>query len=119
MIGVFRGDHPRVKLVLPGRQGSIEIEFVADTGFNGDLAVPYQIAVQLESVRAGPQDYMLANGQFLQCASYEVMLDWFEESRPTEVLILEGEPLLGTVLMREHLLQVEMTDGGETLIEPL
>ena len=47
------------------------------------------------------------------------MLNWFEEGRPTEVLILEGEPLLGTVLMREHLLQVEMTEGGETVIDPL
>ncbi len=39
--------------------------------------------------------------------------------RDDEALILEGGPLLGTVLMRENLLQVEMTDGGEAVIEPL
>ena len=49
----------------------------------------------------------------------EIMLDWNGETRTTEVLVLEGEPLLGTVLMRENLLQVEMTDGGEVIIEPL
>jgi len=47
------------------------------------------------------------------------MLEWNEEQRSTEVLILEGDPLLGTVLLREYLIQMEMTEGGQVAIEPL
>ncbi len=46
-------------------------------------------------------------------------LEWDDEPRSTEVLALEGEPLIGTRLLREMLLQAEMSDGGTVQIEPL
>ena len=119
MFGVFRDEHPRLVLSLPASQGPLEIEFIVDTGFAGDLALPSSLAKQLDGVTAGPQERMLATGQPFYCDSYEVAVEWGDEARTTEVLVLEGNPLLGTVLMREYLLQVEMTDGGEALIEPL
>lgn len=119
MFGIFRDEHPRLTLFLPASQGEIEVEFIVDTGFAGDLALPSNMARQLNGLAAGPQERRLATGQLFYCDSYEIALDWNSESRTTEVLVLEGEPLLGTVLMRENLLQVEMTDGGEALIEPL
>ena len=119
MFGVFRDEHPRLTLCLPALQGILEVEFIIDTGFAGDLALPSILVRQLNGLTGGPQERMLATGQPFYCASYEISLDWGNETRTTEVLVLEGEPLLGTVLMREHLLQVEMSDGGETVIEPL
>ena len=110
MFGVFRGEHPRLTLVLPAFQGEIEVEFIVDTGFAGDLALPSNIESQLNGLAGGPQERRLAAGQIFYCDSYEIMLDWNSESRTTEVLVLEGEPLLGTVLMRENLLQVD-NDG--------
>lgn len=40
-------------------------------------------------------------------------------TRWVEILELEGRPLLGTSLLDGHLLQVEVTEGGEVLVEPL
>lgn len=34
-------------------------------------------------------------------------------------MVLEGVPLLGGALLNGYLLQIEMTDGGEVLLEPL
>ena len=47
------------------------------------------------------------------------MLDWNDELRSTEVLILEGDPLLGTVFLQDYLVQMEVTEGGQIAIEPL
>lgn len=117
--GTFRDDHPRISLNLPGMQTEIDLEFIIDTGFAGDLAMPAQLAGLLTGDFAGLGKRRLANGQHLQCRTYEIMLDWDDELRPTEVLVLEGDPLMGTVLLRDHLLQVEMMDGGEVALEPL
>jgi len=46
-------------------------------------------------------------------------MDWDEDPRPTDVLLLEGTPLLGVNLLAGSLLQAEMTDGGEVSIELL
>lgn len=119
MFGVFRNEHPRIMLTLPMRRGEMRVEFIVDTGFAGDLTLPFHLAGQLEGILGGPRKWKLATGQEFQCPSYEIQLDWNDDLRPTEILVLEGEPLLGTVLIREYLLQSEMTEGGEVSIEPL
>jgi predicted aspartyl protease len=48
MIGEFRDGHPRARLTLNGLAGQLELEFVVDTGFDGDLALPGHLARQLE-----------------------------------------------------------------------
>lgn len=87
--GTFREDHPRLTLTLPGTNRDLDIKFIVDTG------------------------------QQFRCPSYEIMLDWNDEPRPIEVLILEGDPLLGTILLQEYLVQMEMTEGGQVAIKPL
>jgi predicted aspartyl protease len=119
MLGTFREDHPRITLPLPQIRAEIDVEFIIDTGFVGDLALPAHLAGLLEGTFAGFGERRLANGQYLKCRTCEIMLDWNDELRPTEVLILEGDPLLGTVILRENLLQIEMMDGGEVSIEAL
>jgi len=119
MFGTFRDDHPRMMLILPGREGEIEVEFIVDTGFAGDLALPAYLINQIEGTLIDSRDRMLATGQQFRCPSYEILLDWNDEPRPTEVLILGGDPLLGTVILREHLHQVEMIEGGEVSVGPL
>ncbi len=119
MLGAFRDDHPRITLPLPQAGTVINVEFIIDTGFVGDLALPAHLAGLLDGTFAGFGERRLANGQYLKCRTYEIMLDWNDEPRPTEVLVLEGDPLLGTVILREHLLQMEMMDGGEVSIEAL
>ncbi|MGI4792065.1 MAG: hypothetical protein ACRYFS_24850 [Janthinobacterium lividum] len=119
MQGTFRDEHPRIVLSLPGMQDRLDVEFIVDTGFAGDLSLPIRLINQTEVTLMGFRDRRLATGQEFRCPYCSIMLEWDGEVRLTEVLVLEGDPLLGTVLLREYLILVEMTDGGEISIEPL
>ena len=45
--GSFRDGHPRLTVLLPSQNGPLEIEFIVDTGFDGDLALPGPVARRL------------------------------------------------------------------------
>lgn len=117
--GHVRDDFPYVMLSLPGREGPMPVEFIVDTGFNGELALPSNILRQLEASFCFEEDVQMADGSRRKRPYYELFLEWNEAARLTEVMVLEGEPLLGNALLSGNLLQSEMTDGGEVLIEPL
>lgn len=117
--GHVRDNLPRITLPLPGITGEVFIEFIVDTGFDGEPALPSGLMRQLEGVYQGDKPILLADSFARSQPSFEVVLEWDDEPRPTEVLVLEGIPLLGSVLLAGSLLQAEMTDGGEVSIEPL
>lgn len=119
MLGHVRDKFPRLTLSLPGRQGELSIEFIVDTGFEGQLALPQAVLRELEAVSLGNRPVAFADGATYPCQFFQIMLDWEEELRPVEIIVLEGKPLLGVELMEESLLQVEMTTGGQVSIEPL
>lgn len=50
---------------------------------------------------------------------YEAVVDWAGERWPAEVLVMEGNPLIGTQFLSDYLLQVEMAEGGDVTAEPL
>ena len=39
-LGAWRDGFPRLRLTLMGERGPLDLEFIIDTGFNGDLALP-------------------------------------------------------------------------------
>lgn len=119
ILGHVRDNLPRVTLPLPGVTEQVFIEFAVDTGFDGELALPSNLVRQLEAIFQGDKPILLADSFARTQPSFEVVLEWEDDSRPTEILVLEGIPLLGSVLLAGSLLQAEMTDGGEVSIEPL
>ena len=120
ILGHVRDNLPRVNLTLPGLSGPLTIEFIVDTGLDGELALPASLVHrQLEVVYLGDKPIMLADSFQRTQPSFEVVLEWEDDLRPTEILVLEGVPLLDNVLLAGSLLQAEMTDGGEVSIEPL
>ena len=119
ILGQVRRRFPRVSLTLPGREGPLEIEFTVDTAFDGDLALPADLARRLEAQPSGRRGLSLADGSLFVSAACEIFLEWDGEPRLTEVLILDGSPLLGVVLMEGLRLGAEMESGGEVFLEPL
>jgi predicted aspartyl protease len=119
IFGRVRPPFPRVNLTLPGLAGPIDVEFIVDTAFDGDLAVPAEIARRLDAQPSGSRGLSLANGSFFVSGTYELMLEWDEEERLTDVLVLEGNPLLGVTFMAGFRLNVDMEPGGEVLLEPI
>lgn len=117
--GQVRAGLPRVTLALPGEAGPLSREFILDTGFEGELAMPASDASQLVRSPAFAQRVRLADGSERERSVYLVTVDWNDEPRLTEVLVLEGSPLLGSGLLAEQFVQREMTDNGAVSIEPL
>ncbi len=76
-----------------------------------------RIVPALPSLQGTP--ISLADGTFRLRPYHELMLVSDDGARRTEVLQIEGNPLLGVGFLSENLLQAEMTDGGEVLVEPL
>lgn len=95
------------------------IEFLVDTGFDGDLALPMPVITRLEVSASDAHDVRLADGSRQLRAYYETVLDWQGESRLTEILVLDFQPLLGVGLLEGNLLQAEMETGGEVSVEML
>ena len=78
ILGVFRDNLPRVTLSLPGLTGPVPVEFILDTGFEGDLALPSSLLRQLDvralflSLRA------LGDGTVVECPVYQLEMEWNE-----------------------------------------
>lgn len=117
--GHVRDRFARLMIALPGREGAFNVEFVVDTGFDGELALPPSVLNALETAYAGDRPLLLADGSVRLRPFYRILLEWDEEERVVEVIALDGNPLLGVELLEGNLFQAEMTDGGEVLVESL
>jgi len=117
ILGVVRDHLIRVILTLPGMSGPVPCEFILDTGFDGDLALPSALLQRLIiqplflSLRA------LGDGSLVECPVYQIVLRWGEAQRTAEVLALEHNPLLGTMLLEGCHLDIDMSENGEAAIE--
>ena len=125
VVGRFRDGFPRLTLALPGRDGDpLDVEFIVDTGFDGDLTLPADIVRRLSAFPDGQRSRQLADGSTSRCDVYRLLLDREEDEEgeapgALEVLVINGNPLLGTQFLFEHLFLVEVTEGGEVSAEPL
>lgn len=119
IFGHVRDYSPRISLILESEDGSLNVEFVVDTGFEGELALPSSVANRLSLQNLKRRLVLMADGLERPCIVGTTLLQWNDEIRPTEVLILDGNPLLGMMLMENSRVCLEATDGGEVVIEAL
>ena len=117
--GEFRDGHPRLSLTIESASSSLEFSFIIDTGFEGGLVLPSRLARQLSLPPSGVTDRALANGVIVKVPVLEVVALWEGERRYTELLVMEGNALIGTEFLADHLLTVEVAAGGAVSIEPL
>ena len=119
ILGRVRDRFPRITLPLPGLDGPVNVEFILDTAFDGDLSLPPHIASRLEASYTAPRWVRLADGYESRQPYSQILLEWDGEEIPVEILIMDTTPLIGVLLMKDYLLQAEMQDGGEVSLEPL
>lgn len=123
MVGTWRDGFPRIILTLSGVNGPLDIEFIVDTGFDGDIIVPERLLFQLRLSPVGKQLVELAGGFRQRSQAYQTSLDWDGEPRLIEVLTLDGtldgNPLIGNALWEEQALYAQNTGAGEVAFEPL
>ena len=117
IVGVYRDSFPRIVLALPSRGASLQIEFVIDTGFEGDLALPPALVRQVECVAGFDQFRALADGSKIPCPVHNFELEWNGDLRETQIVTLGGNPLLGVHLLAGCRLEMEFVEGTEVIIE--
>ena len=120
LLGHVRDYAARVLLTLPGESGELTVECVVDTGFEGDLALPRSLVAKLERISAyETRSFALADGSIRELLICYIEIEWNEQPRPVEILVTDGRPLIGMVLMENCHIDIDTSGGGEVLIEPL
>lgn len=109
---------PRVILELPGAAGLLPVEFILDTGFEGDLTLPRSVLQQLDVRPLFLSLRSMADGTLRECPVCQLRMEWSEQVRDVEILCLEHSPLLGMLLLDGWHLSIDLVEGGEVLVEP-
>ena len=99
-----------------GRQARIAA--VIDTGFAGCLLVPRKVVDRLRLPLIGTITGILADESEAELGRYLGFVLWNRRKREIEVLAGEGDPLIGTEMLRNHSLHVMMVPDGEVIIRP-
>jgi predicted aspartyl protease len=118
-LGHVRDFLPRLSLTLPGQDDLVTVEFIIDTGFDGDLSLPISLISRLDVTFATERVLRLADGSLHRRLIYQVALERNDEIHLTEVVALENDPLLEAVLLDGMHVSLDMTDGGDVQIKPL
>ena len=90
---------------------------VIDTGFNGDLTLPVEFIRELGLSLYGEVSATLADGQTNDYNHYRAIVLWAGERRVIEVMESRNQYLLGTNLLFDSTLTVQMWEGGDVVIE--
>jgi clan AA aspartic protease len=117
LLGVVRDHLARVTLTLPGLMGAISVEFILDTGFDGDLTLPSSVLRQLDARPLFTSLRALGDGTLVECPVYQIEMEWNDVPRTVDILALEHNPLLGTMLLEGCRLDIDLTENGEVIIE--
>jgi len=99
---------PVVTLVLVGPYGTVRVEAIVDTGFNGHLAVPRDLVSRLGLLRYGPLSFHTAAGRAMVTQGYTIEVEWVSGRRRYVAAAVEiAECLIGTALLDGHVLEID------------
>jgi clan AA aspartic protease len=113
MLGYFEYPYPRADITIYHGEAEAIASFIFDTGFDGELAMSASLARRFGGVAAGAKSIQLADGTIISVDYMELSIEWDDEPRLVEVLILNGEnPLIGVRLMHGFQICMEMVRDG-------
>ena len=85
-----------------------EIVAWVDTAFNGGLAVPRKQIAELGLIKESSAEAILADGSSVELETFACCFEWFGSTYETQIVANDGEyPLLGTMLLDGHRLQID------------
>ena len=104
-----------VVLQLAGKP-NLALEFVVDTGFEGELALSQKAVELLGLSRIRTKRLALENGDEVEIGVHSVTILWDEYARDVEVEARGVRPLLGTGLLAGHHFGVVFVEGGDVVV---
>jgi clan AA aspartic protease len=89
--------------------GSSRIEVLVDTGFNGSLIIPSQIANRLNLGFEGPEEFQSVTGEVFLADAYSVEVEWI--GKRIRVAVAAGkhvnEAILGGNMLKDSRLTID------------
>ena len=107
--------------VVRDSDATMDVAFLIDTGFGGELALPHSIISRL-NLQPSTRDDMaitLADGSTGTADVYTAYIIWNGLLRPVDLLNLECEPLAGMELLRGCNISIDAAPGGVVAIAKL
>ena len=117
-VNAFR--EPRVPVLVTGPNGvNRTINFLVDTGFNGELTLPPKLIATLGLHWLQTVDVRFADDRVAQENVYLADIEWDGTAQSMRVYEMDSQPLLGTFLLQGYHIEIDMIDGGEVVIRPI
>ena len=111
----------RVSVAVAGPSREFrEIEFVVDTGFSGGLTLPESLIRELNLSPYRHRRVRIADDRVIYIESFHGLVQW--HGRLLSILVYQSEtprPLLGTAMLENCRLTVDLREGGPVAITPL
>ena len=109
-----------INLVAAGPTGQRrQIEAVIDTGYNGDLTLPSELAQALQLPFAGYRQATLADNSVVVLSVYLATVVWHGQVHEVLVAQADGAPLIGMSLLRWSRMTMDVIEEGAVSIERL
>jgi predicted aspartyl protease len=100
--------HPVVEITVVGSRGSATAEAILDTGFDGDVCLPTQVAIQLGLELAATQLIELADGTRKRELVFAGEGVFEDEVRKVEIILTEAQDtLVGSRLLADKILEID------------
>ena len=115
---VTPGPAPVVTIDVGNGSGGFQsLDFIVDTGFSDELAMPSDLIQRLGLPYADGTSVILADAREIQTSIYHGIVFWHGNNRAVRFIEIEGAPLLGMSLLSGSRLTVSARSGGIVLIE--
>lgn len=109
---------PTVDIEIIGARTSVALTALLDTGFDGYVCLPTDLAVTLGLALASRQWVEYADGRRERELMFAGEVRFLGDRVPVEVVLTEGDdPLVGTDLLADKTLYIDFTTG-EIQIRP-
>jgi clan AA aspartic protease len=120
ILGTVADLQGRVEVVLRlADQADRAVEFIVDTGFQGELALPPAIVASLGLSSGGRWWAKLADDSHASVPIFSAIIHWDDQEVGVTVMAMGSRPLLGTELLQGFNLSVDFEEAGQLAITPL
>lgn len=111
-------EQPKIEVVIIGTKTSLAVEALIDTGFDGDICLPIEAAIQLGLELCGSQPIELADGTRKNELVFSGMVEVDADRREVEVILTQAkETLFGTGLLKGKVLKVDFEKKSVEIME--
>ena len=110
----------RVSIRVKGVSGrEALLQALVDTGFSGDLMLPFETIEHLNLRVITASRMVLGDGSSIIMPVYDASVEWHGKSRRIDVYACDSDPLIGMSLLFGSHLDLDAVPHGNVRISPL